>query len=134
MFDFISRGGHKKPVGGVKEETTIYTYNLPPAGSNKPLIPSDLLYLRANHKRIATITINATMDFLASTTDIPAVIACMQLKQCLQVPNTLSAAEAAENILTVATTSGTKTASTVEAKSPMIKYGIYLIDVNRTNF
>ena len=28
VFDIISRGGHKKPVGGVKEETTIYTYNL----------------------------------------------------------------------------------------------------------
>ena len=91
-----------------------------PVGSNKPLIPSDLLYLRANHRLIATVTIKATMDFLASTTDIQAVIACMQLKQCLQVPTTLSAAAAAENILTVATTSGTKTASTVEAKSPMI--------------
>jgi hypothetical protein len=30
---------------------------------------------------------------------------------------------------TVATTSGTKTASTVEAKSPMTKYGINLIDI-----
>jgi len=62
----------------------------------------------------------------------------MQLKQCLQAPTTLSsAAAAAENVLTVATTSGTKTASTVEAKSPMIKYGIYLIDIilgHRTYF
>jgi hypothetical protein len=34
-------------------------------------------------------------------------------------------------------TSGTKTASTVEANSPMIKYGIYLIDIilgHRTYF
>jgi hypothetical protein len=61
----------------------------------------------------------------------------MQLKQCLQAPTTLSAAAAAENVLTVATTSGTKTASTVQAKSPMIKYGIYLIDIilgHRTYF
>ena len=70
------------------------------------------------------------MDFLASTTDMPAVIACMHATKAMSADtNHPISSHSSRESLTVATTSGTKTASTVEAKSPMTKYGIYLIDI-----
>ena len=70
------------------------------------------------------------MDFLASTTDIPAVIACMHATKAMSADtNHPISSHSSRESLTVATTSGTKTASTVEAKSPMTKYGMYLIDI-----